>query len=86
MTIAHVEDELPDEQPELQPQQGEQQHPAEPVNPALAPLKAMFPDFDDAVMQSVLDSVNGNQDAAVDVLLGMSDPDYVSTHQSVRAS
>lgn len=52
----------------------------EPPNPAIAGLKAMFPDFDDIVLQSVLDSVNGNQDAAVDVLLGMSDPSYVSTH------
>jgi hypothetical protein len=81
------------EQPELPPRpqethtpppevHGPEEHvtqPTEPVNPAIAPLKAMFPDFDDAVLQSVLDSVNGDQDAAVDVLLGMSDPGYVST-------
>lgn len=56
----------------------------EPANPAVALLKGMFPDFDDAVLQSVLESVNWNQDAAIDVLLGMSDPSYVSTHHQVR--
>ncbi|KIP06530.1 hypothetical protein PHLGIDRAFT_128242 [Phlebiopsis gigantea 11061_1 CR5-6] len=54
----------------------------EPANPAVALLKGMFPDFDDAVLQSVLESVNWNQDAAIDVLLGMSDPSYVSSHQN----
>lgn len=72
----------------------------ETTDPAIAPLKAMFPDFDDTVLyvtftqyslrhglilintrsHSVLESVNGSQDAAVDILLGMSDPTYVSTH------
>lgn len=28
--------------------------------------------------QSVLDSVDGDQDRAIEALLGMSDPDYVS--------
>lgn len=55
-----------------------------PVNPAVAQLKSMFPDFDDIVLQSVLDSVNGDQDAAVDLLLGMSDPSYVPTQQVRR--
>ncbi|THH00012.1 hypothetical protein EW026_g2449 [Hermanssonia centrifuga] len=55
------------------------------VDPTVAQLKSMFPDFDDTVLQSVLESVNGNQDAAVDVLLGMSDPSYVSSHHSVEA-
>lgn len=58
--------------------------PREPANPAVALLKSMFPDFDDAVIQSVLESVGGSQDAAVDVLLGMSDPSYVSAHHQVR--
>ncbi|KIY70637.1 hypothetical protein CYLTODRAFT_435620 [Cylindrobasidium torrendii FP15055 ss-10] len=49
-----------------------------PVNPHVAELRAMFPDFDDALLQSVLDSVNGNQDRAIDVLLGMSDPNFKS--------
>jgi len=30
--------------------------------------------------QSVLDSVNGNQDKAIDKLLGMSDPEYKEQH------
>ncbi|KAJ7144684.1 hypothetical protein C8R46DRAFT_560459 [Mycena filopes] len=44
----------------------------------LGVLRAMFPDFDDSLLQSVLDSVNGNTDRAIDALLGMSDPDYTS--------
>lgn len=32
--------------------------------------------------QSVLDSVNGNTDRAIDALLGMSDPDYTSDHHA----
>ncbi|KAI0645845.1 hypothetical protein C8Q79DRAFT_911399 [Trametes meyenii] len=51
----------------------------ERVSPQVQSLRAMFPDFDVAVLQSVLDSVNGDQDRALDILLGMSDPDYVST-------
>ncbi|KAJ7646800.1 hypothetical protein FB45DRAFT_891442 [Roridomyces roridus] len=51
------------------------------VDSRLAGLRAMFPDFDDGLLQSVLDSVNGNTDHAIDVLLGMSDPDYTSTQQ-----
>ncbi|KAJ7267626.1 hypothetical protein B0H12DRAFT_1200779 [Mycena haematopus] len=44
----------------------------------LGVLRAMFPDFDDSLLQSVLDSVQGNTDRAIDALLGMSDPDYHS--------
>ncbi|THH28590.1 hypothetical protein EUX98_g5590 [Antrodiella citrinella] len=44
----------------------------------IANLKAMFPDFDSGVMLSVLESVNHDQDRAIDVLLGMSDPNYVT--------
>ncbi|KAH7924235.1 hypothetical protein BV22DRAFT_1105624 [Leucogyrophana mollusca] len=55
--------------------------PTEPTDPRIGGLKAMFPDFDDGLLLSVLESVGGDQDRAVDVLLGMSDPDYVSTHQ-----
>ncbi|EMD33689.1 hypothetical protein CERSUDRAFT_87020 [Gelatoporia subvermispora B] len=51
----------------------------EELPPQIAALRAMFPDFDAAVLYSVLESVGGDQDRAVDVLLGMSDPDYVST-------
>ncbi|TFK83393.1 hypothetical protein K466DRAFT_627808 [Polyporus arcularius HHB13444] len=39
----------------------------------------MFPDFDVLVLQSVLESVNNDQDRALDILLGMNDPEYVST-------
>ncbi|KAF7315864.1 CUE domain-containing protein [Mycena indigotica] len=48
------------------------------VDERLGGLRAMFPDFDDSLLQSVLDSVNGNTDRAIDALLGMSDPDYQS--------
>ena len=34
------------------------------------------------IRQSVLESVNGSPDAAIDVLLGMSDPSYVSTQHT----
>ncbi|KAG2338857.1 hypothetical protein BDR05DRAFT_917769 [Suillus weaverae] len=48
------------------------------VDPRIASLHAMFPDFDDSLLSSVLQSVSGDQDLAIDTLLGMSDPDYVS--------
>ncbi|KAJ6629493.1 hypothetical protein B0H10DRAFT_1987414 [Mycena sp. CBHHK59/15] len=44
----------------------------------LVTLRAMFPDFDDSLLQSVLASVGGDVDRAIDALLGMSDPDYTS--------
>ncbi|GLB37813.1 putative CUE domain containing protein [Lyophyllum shimeji] len=47
-----------------------------PADPRIAALRAMFPDYDDLILQSVLASVNGNQDRAIDTLLGMSDPEY----------
>ncbi|KAJ7162063.1 hypothetical protein C8R46DRAFT_342835 [Mycena filopes] len=51
----------------------------------LGVLRAMFPDFDDSLLQSVLDSVNGNTDRAIDALLGMSDPDYTSDVPTAQA-
>ncbi|VDB84910.1 unnamed protein product [Peniophora sp. CBMAI 1063] len=48
-------------------------------NTQLASLHAIFPDFDAETLQSVLESVGGDQDRAVDTLLGMSDPEHVST-------
>lgn len=48
-----------------------------PINPAVAELKAIFPDYDEVVLQSVLESA-GNQAAAIEILLGMSDPSYKS--------
>ncbi|KDQ55779.1 hypothetical protein JAAARDRAFT_37198 [Jaapia argillacea MUCL 33604] len=50
----------------------------EPLNPQVASLQAIFPDFDPVILQSVLESVDWDQDRAVDALLGMSDPDFVS--------
>ncbi|KAG1736036.1 hypothetical protein EDB19DRAFT_1723340 [Suillus lakei] len=55
-----------------------QRPPDADVDPRIASLHAMFPDFDDSLLSSVLQSVNGDQDMAIDTLLGMSDPDYVS--------
>ncbi|KAG5715347.1 hypothetical protein E4T56_gene17101, partial [Termitomyces sp. T112] len=45
-------------------------------DPRIASLHALFPDYDDLILYSVLDSVNGDQDRAIDALLGMSDPEY----------
>ncbi|KZP34419.1 hypothetical protein FIBSPDRAFT_942545 [Athelia psychrophila] len=59
------------------------QLPADP--PEVASLKAMFPDFDSAVLQSVLESCGGSHERAIDMLLGMSDPEYVSQHDPVPA-
>jgi hypothetical protein len=39
-----------------------------------------------APRQSVLDSVNGDQDRAVDKLLGMSDPEYKEQHAASTVS
>ncbi|KAI0339975.1 hypothetical protein BDW22DRAFT_1361062 [Trametopsis cervina] len=68
-THTHVADELPPPEPQHN------------TDPSVAALKGMFPDFDDTLLESVLASVDHNQDAAVDLLLGMSDPSYVSTQQ-----
>ncbi|KIJ07963.1 hypothetical protein PAXINDRAFT_18872 [Paxillus involutus ATCC 200175] len=46
-------------------------------DPRIASLKAMFPDFDDAVILSVLESTDNDQDRALDALLVMNDPSYV---------
>ncbi|KAG6873535.1 hypothetical protein C0995_014405 [Termitomyces sp. Mi166 len=45
-------------------------------DPRIASLHALFPDYDDLILYSVLDSVDGDQDRAIDALLGMSDPEY----------
>ncbi|KXN90972.1 hypothetical protein AN958_03039 [Leucoagaricus sp. SymC.cos] len=50
----------------------------EPRDPQVASLKVIFPDFDDTILQTILESVDGDQDRAVDVLLGMSDPNFKS--------
>lgn len=48
-------------------------------DPSVAALHSMFPDFDPIILNSVLESVSGDQDKAVDALLGMSDPSYKPT-------
>ncbi|KAI9571741.1 hypothetical protein HD554DRAFT_2168996 [Boletus coccyginus] len=48
-----------------------------PTDSGIASLKAIFPDFDDAVILSVLESMNQDHDRALDVLLGMNDPSFV---------
>ncbi|KZT43602.1 hypothetical protein SISSUDRAFT_609468 [Sistotremastrum suecicum HHB10207 ss-3] len=60
-------------------------HTNAPVDPKIASLVAMFPDFDHAVLESVLDSVGGDQDRAIDLLLGMNDPTYAPEHSEVQA-
>lgn len=50
----------------------------EPTDPRIAPLQAIFPDFDPTVLSSVLDACNGDQERAIEMLLGMSDPNYVA--------
>lgn len=47
----------------------------------LQSLSAIFPDFDSTLLESVLDSVDGDEERAADILLGMSDPNYVSQVQ-----
>ncbi|KAI0302705.1 hypothetical protein BC826DRAFT_985809 [Russula brevipes] len=50
------------------------------ADPKIAELHLIFPDYDAAILHSVVDSVGGDQDRAVDALLAMSDPDHVPTH------
>lgn len=48
-----------------------------PPDPRIASLLAIFPTFDHAILADVLDSCNGNEEQAVDILLGMTDPEHV---------
>ncbi|KAJ7813497.1 hypothetical protein B0H14DRAFT_2853225 [Mycena olivaceomarginata] len=61
----------PTEQPAAPPRERELVQDAR-----LGVLRGMFPDFDDSLLQSVLDSVQGDTDQAINALLSMSDPDY----------
>jgi hypothetical protein len=45
------------------------------TDPAVAPLVAMFPDFDPAVLEAVYLSNNRDQNAAIEALLSMSNPE-----------
>jgi len=48
------------------------------MDPRIASLAAMFPDFDLTILSDVLDTCNGDQDRAIEILLGMNDPSYKS--------
>ncbi|KAJ8521827.1 hypothetical protein ONZ45_g1530 [Pleurotus djamor] len=65
-----------DEPTPMLPQRPQPQIEETHADPRVAALQAMFPTFDDLVLQSVLESVNWDQDRAIDMLLGMSDPEY----------
>lgn len=45
------------------------------IDPAVAPLVAMFPDFDPTVLEAVYISNNKDQNAAIEALLSMSNPE-----------
>jgi len=47
------------------------------VDPRIASLVAIFPTFDHDLLRDVLDECNNNEEHAVDILLGVSDPNHV---------
>ncbi|KAF8322219.1 hypothetical protein DL93DRAFT_2072093 [Clavulina sp. PMI_390] len=51
--------------------------PETPVDPQIASLAAIFPTFDHELMKDILNQCNGNEEQAIDVLLGMTDPSHV---------
>lgn len=68
------------------------QHTTEATQPPRDPshqLKDLFPDIDSDIIQAVLAANNGDVDASVNSLLGMSDPNYKTdpneiSHSTVR--
>ncbi|KAF8629212.1 hypothetical protein AX17_005797 [Amanita inopinata Kibby_2008] len=62
-----------------------QRHDTE-LDPQVTALHAMFPDYDNALLESVLHSVSGDQNRAIDALLGMSDPQYKSEAHDENAA
>lgn len=53
--------------------------PPKPLSPhqqALATLQEAFPSVEPGVIEAILEIQHGNMEAAFEVLLGMSDPDY----------
>ncbi|KZT29152.1 hypothetical protein NEOLEDRAFT_1175458 [Neolentinus lepideus HHB14362 ss-1] len=79
-TPVHSESHI-DDGPPLPPRTSEPDIHEEAVDPRVASLQPMFPDFEPIILQSVLESVGWDQGRAVDALLGMNDPDYVPQHQ-----
>ncbi|KAK2464169.1 hypothetical protein APHAL10511_003626 [Amanita phalloides] len=54
-------------------------------DPQVIALRSIFPDYDDGLLLSILQSVGGDQARAIDALLGMSDPQYKSEATSNRS-
>jgi hypothetical protein len=54
------------------------------IDPSVAPLVAMFPDFDPAVLEAVYLSNNKDQSAAIEALLSMSNPEVSWSSQVLR--
>lgn len=48
-----------------------------PVDARIAGLVAIFPSFDHDLLRDVLNECNNDEEQAVDILLGMSDPNHV---------
>lgn len=46
------------------------------LDPRVSELRAMFPDLDVAILESVLEACDWDPAKAIDMLLGMSDPNY----------
>lgn len=58
----------------------------ERVDPAIASLVAIFPTFDHDLLREILRECGGNEEQAVDILLGMSDPSHVPTINATAVS
>lgn len=56
------------------------------VDPAIASLVAIFPTFDHDLLREILRECGGNEEQAVDILLGMSDPSHVPTINATTVS
>lgn len=67
---------VPISPPTVTPEQNE-------IDPAVAPLVAMFPDFDPNVLEAVYLSNNRDQNAAIEALLSMNNPEV--SHPSAAA-
>jgi hypothetical protein len=57
-----------------------------PVDGRIAGLVAIFPTFDHDLLRDVLNECNNNEEQAVDVLLGMSDPNHVPSTNVANVS